>query len=173
MSKNFNSLKEIALRLRQRETAIMRRVATNTVNYSKQAFRKQAWDGKKWPQRKPDATRNKGRALLIDSGRMRNATRFKASSNTAVIYNTTPYAPAHNKGMTLHPRVTAKMKGFAWAMYKKTGQGKWKGLALTNKSQLTVKIPQRKFVGDSRQLRRQNGRIIEQEINEIIRIVQN
>lgn len=173
MSNNFNSLKRLAAELRNRESAIMQRVATNTVNYSKQAFRKQGWDGKPWPKRAPGAVRNKGRALLIDSGRMRNATRFKVSSDTAVIYNTTPYGASHNKGATLHPRVTAKMRGFAWGMYKKTGQGKWKGLALTQKQRLTVKIPQRKFLGDSRELRHQNGRIIAAEINDIIRIIQN
>jgi len=63
------------------------------------------------------------------------------------------YAKTHNEGLTVHPRVTEKMRKFAWYKYSQTKkkdpqQAKmWKGIALTKKLRLTIKMPKRQFMG--------------------------
>ena len=106
--------------------------------------------------------------------------------------NSLLYAALHNEGGTVHPTVTPKMRKFAWAMaYKAAGirQSKggkqkkknraarmeanpeaqmWKRLALTRKKKLTVRIPQRRFLGESRELDGKIEERIEKEIRSIL-----
>ena len=99
----------------------------------------------------------------------------------------------NNWGGEVHPTVTPRMRRFAWAKYyqasgkaKKAATGKrkgkkkssaannepqenpealrWKRLALTKKKKLRIKIPQRQFIGESREL---SDRITEKTENEI------
>lgn len=52
------------------------------------------------------------------------------------------YAGIQDKGGITHPRVTPKMKGWAWYMFYQTkGDEKYKAIALTKKPILTVPIP--------------------------------
>jgi len=60
-----------------------------------------------------------------------------------------PYAAIQNNGGTITVKMTDKMRKYFWYMYKQTGKGMWKGLALTKKETLTIKIPQRQFIGNS------------------------
>jgi len=53
------------------------------------------------------------------------------------------YAAIQEKGGTTHPKVTEKSRRFFWAMYFKTGEDMWKGLALTTKTTLDITIPAR------------------------------
>jgi phage gpG-like protein len=105
------------------------------------------------------------------------------------------YAPVHNWGETLNPTVTAKMKRYAWYRYysaigkkkddsasstsgkrKKSSKKKvnteeaefWKGMALTRKSKLTVKVPQRQFIGESAELTQKINQRMETEIRNIL-----
>lgn len=107
------------------------------------------------------------------------------------------YAPVHNWGGTVHPTITAQMRCFAWAKYyeatgkaqkaakgkkkgkKRDSKGKekeqenpeasrWKGLALTKKKTLRIKIPKRQFIGESQEL---SDKITEKTENEIRNIL--
>ena len=51
------------------------------------------------------------------------------------------YARIQDKGGTTHPTVTKRMRGWAWYMFYKTKDEKYKGIALTKKAKLTVRIP--------------------------------
>ena len=81
------------------------------------------------------------------------------------------------------------MRRFAWAMYHKvTGREKnkrktkkagtkenaaagfWKALALTKKQKLSIKIPKRRFLGESAELTRKINEKTEQEITKILKI---
>ena len=104
------------------------------------------------------------------------------------IVNDVEYANIHNEGGEVNPRVTEKMKKFAW--YKvysiagiRKGKGKrkkgattkplppeaemWKAIALTKKSRMHIKIPQRKFIGDSKELQEKIDNLIVQTIQKI------
>lgn len=58
---------------------------------------------------------------------------------------TVPYADIQDKGGTTHPTVTKRMRGWAWFMYGKWGEERYKWLALTKKSKLDIKIPASKW----------------------------
>jgi len=56
-----------------------------------------------------------------------------------------PYAKIQDEGGTTHPSVTKRMRGWAWYMYFKWGEERFKWLALTKKSKLDVVIPASKW----------------------------
>lgn len=51
------------------------------------------------------------------------------------------YAKIQDEGGTTHPKVTKRMRRWAWFMYHETGNDMYKGIALTSKKKLDVKIP--------------------------------
>jgi len=88
--------------------------------------------------------------LGVGTGNLRSRIRsiVEASGNDINIKVGTDviYGRIHEKGGTTHPTVTKKMRGWAWYMYGKTGEDKFKGLALTRKNRLTIKLPARPFL---------------------------
>lgn len=109
--------------------------------------------------------------------------RYVPGDAQVTVGTSVPYAAVHNQGATItaHPRVTPKMRKFAWAQFFKAGgkaattpgasaAGMWKALALTKKDKLTVtsKIPQRKFLGPSQELTQKVSQTIENEIKNIL-----
>jgi hypothetical protein len=54
---------------------------------------------------------------------------------------TVPYAKYQDEGGTTHPTVTKRMRGWAWYMYAKWKEERFRWLALTKKSKLDVVIP--------------------------------
>lgn len=149
-----------------------RAVGAIGVNTFKESFRLQRFNdtnSQRW-----EATKSgKRSAILIgkQSGRLRNSIRVtQANTNVVHIGSDADYAEIHNKGGTVHPRVTDKMRKYAWARYYEiSGKGvrtgkkgnvyqsmsvgkeanKWKGLALTRKTKLDITIPKRQFMGKS------------------------
>lgn len=107
--------------------------------------------------------------------------RYVPGDAQVVVGTSVPYAAVHNQGATIttHPRVTPKMRKFAWRQFfaaggknapADSGAGFWKGLALTKKDKLTVtaKIPQRKFLGQSQELSEKVSQTVENEIKNIL-----
>lgn len=106
------------------------------------------------------------------------STKYLPGNARVVIFNDVEYAAIHNRGGTVSPRVTPKMRKFAWAKYYAAGGGKknspvgpdanfWKGLALTKKIKLNIQIPQRQFLGDSKELRDEIENKIDIEMEKI------
>jgi hypothetical protein len=56
-------------------------------------------------------------------------------------HQTVPYALIQDKGGTTHPTVTARMRAWAWFMYGKWKEERYKWLALTKKGKLDINIP--------------------------------
>lgn len=69
------------------------------------------------------------------------ATKFRLTKGSRV-----EYAAIHEYGGTVNPSVTDRMRSFAWAKYGETGMDVFKGIALTQKSQLDVFIPARPYL---------------------------
>lgn len=173
MAENFNKLNVLAKRIKKNQTRLMRAAAAQAVTFSKKRFDEKAWSDtstQPWQKRKPGSPRNKGRALLMDSGRLKGSIRrISVSPTMAIIGTSVPYAKIHNEGGVLQPKVTKKMRGFAWKMYYATKEPKWKGLALTKKKTLNIKIPQRKFLGHSVVMNKQIKRVITSHIAKLLR----
>jgi len=129
--------------------------------------------------------------LLSSRNHLFASIKYTSSDYRVKVANDLLYAPIHNWGGTLHPSVTPKMRRFAWAMFyreaginrnaskkskkKRTDEAaanpraqKWRALALTKKKKLSVHIPQRQFLGDSRELQ---DMIHERTKQEIIKIL--
>jgi len=163
---NFNSvINNISQRIERNKKAAIILAANEAVNFSVNRFDEQNWidtHTEPWASRKHGAERDKGRALLIDSGHLRNSIRIITITGNKITIGTSgiEYAKIHNTGGITHPRVTQKMRKYAWAKYKTTKNPKWKGIALTKKETLDVKIPKRQFMGKSMYLSKRLRRIV-------------
>lgn len=145
---------------------------------------------KRWPQTKRQSSGSKSAAagygpLLSQRNHLFSSVKYTPGDYRVRVANDVEYAPLHNWGGETHPTVTPRMRKFAWAMYYKavgkrkkgkTGQGElppeagmWKGLALTRKKKLKVKIPQRQFIGESTELNKQIRQTVETEIRNILK----
>lgn len=136
-------------------------------------------------------TASKYGPLLSRRNHLMKSVVHETSDYRTIVFSDEEYAAIHNDGGTVHPTVTPKMRRYAWARYfeamrqKKGSRGKsgknsrmtaqrnaeaekWKGLALTRKQRLDIKIPQRKFLGSSEQLSRN---IREKAIKELDKII--
>ena len=119
--------------------------------------------------------------LLSSRNHLMKATVHETSDYRARIFNDTKYAAIHNYGGEVHPTVTPKMRRYAWYRFFQSGNRaksprkqkrvrtmfkkfdfagasinqnglEWKRLALTKKTKLDIKIPQRRFIGPSKAL---------------------
>lgn len=120
----------------------------------------------KWKKSKRELSGGKSAAsqygtLLSGIDHLFQSIRYTPMDGKVVVENNLPYASIHNWGGTINPTVTPKMRKFAWAKFYANG-GKdnpkapdaqfWKGLALTKKQRLTIHMPQRQFIGESKEL---------------------
>ena len=128
-----------------------------------------------------------GRGPLLSSRQvLYKSLSYTPERGAVTIYTNVKYAAIHNEGGTIitHPRITPKLRRFAWAKYYEAGGGKkgqngretgdaamWKAMALTKKTTLTVKakIPQRRFIGPSRDINSAVEKIINTEVGKLIR----
>lgn len=126
--------------------------------------------------------------LLSSRNHLFSSIKYVPSDYRVRVANDLAYAPVHNWSGTLHPTVTPKMRRFAWAKYYQAGGGQkkgtegkekakndesaealnWKKLALTKKEKLDVKIPQRQFLGESKELTEKIAGKTETEIRKIL-----
>lgn len=73
-------------------------------NFERQAFFSQVW------QRRKSPIRDKGRAILTDTGRLRSSIHSRITSNSVIFYTDLPYVAIHNDGGEFI--VTQRMKRF-------------------------------------------------------------
>jgi|GEM_PF-1530694 len=135
-------------------------VAKESVAWVKTNFRMQGYQGSNgfsaWLHRKNDP--DPSRKILHLKGILENAVIVFEKSQRRVTIGVdgrnVPYAKLHNEGGTVMVPVTPKLRKWAWAMYYESGgdkeenevAGRYKGIALTKKEKLTIKIPQRQFM---------------------------
>lgn len=121
------------------------------------------------------------RGPLLSSRKMLySGTNYKPGNANVTIYNNVLYAGIHNTGGILRPRVTPKMRKYAWGRYYEAGGGKgkketgdasfWKGLALTKKQTLNIKIPKRQFMGPSKTIDAAIQTLIKEDLKTILNI---
>lgn len=96
------------------------------VQFYKVRFRAEGWYDAgfiKWQARSPKAKRNKGRAILTNTGRLRRSIHIaKLTSSSVTIGTDVPYARAHNEGFNQLVHVKPHTRG-RYAK-KKVGTGK-------------------------------------------------
>ena len=169
-----------------------RKVGVVAVNHFKQNFRDAGWlDNGLHPWKRTRRQEGNGKdakysPLTSRRNHMMRSIQASTSPGQVTIEDPVPYAAIHNDGgdITTHPTVTQRMRKYAWHMVYSLagikGKGKipkelpkeaekWKGLALTRKSSITVHahIPQRQFMGDSAELRVKVNKLINDSIQKI------
>lgn len=157
-------------------------LANEAVNFSKDNFRKQGFQAdtlQPWKQRSSNAIRNKGRAILTDSGRLKRSIRVISVSGLSAKFGSTgvPYAAAHNYGFKGTVNVKSYKRSKIGTVKVSTGKS---GQPFKNKKTIvgvgTVKahqrkmnLPQRRFLGYSiflqRQLQRKAAVFIAKTLN--------
>ena len=169
-----------------------RKVGIVAVNHFKQNFREGGFvDGgvKQWKRtRRQDGGGTDAKYSPLTSRRdhLMRSIQSEPGRGEVTITNPVEYAAIHNEGGTVEtsPTVTPKMRKMAWrkcyALAGVKGKGKlpkklpeeaekWRALALTKKSELHIKanIPQRQFIGESKELSEKINTIITDAINKI------
>lgn len=161
-------LEELIKRFQQVAAKLPRIVGNEVVNFTLENFKRQGFLGanfQPWPKRKnPNKWGTKpkrnNRAILVDTGKMRRATRIaEATWEQVKISNNDPKAKVHNEGFkgSVHQPVSSytrtiktvqKIKGL------KSKQTKTEVFVTGHNRKIKQTIPQRKFLGDSPYLRR-------------------
>ncbi|MDR0537360.1 MAG: phage virion morphogenesis protein [Tannerellaceae bacterium] len=185
---NIHEFSNLIAQKRRELDALLRRTLPVKVGNMAKAhyqdnFRNQSFtdNGKQpWPKTRRQLSGDKSAAsnygaLLSSRNHLYSSVKYTPSDYRVRVANDLEYAAIHNDGGTTNPTVTPKMRRFAWAMYFKhkkgmlpDAAGKWKALALTKKSRLTIRIPQRQFIGESAELNEQIRNKIDSEINNIL-----
>lgn len=155
--------------LQQLFAQLVKAIATSANAIFDKSFETKSFDGRPWKARKHG---NRG-SLLVDSGALRRSLKYSISGNTIIWTSNLPYAKIHNDGGYI--KITPKMRKFFWHMYytctKKIKRGKkgqvlkaslvhskdaefWKAMALlaNRKVGSYIKIPRRRFIGNSREV---------------------
>jgi phage gpG-like protein len=140
------------------------RIATEAVNFSKARFVKQNWHDESplpWPPRKRARRGSRARqrgAVLVDSGRLKRSIRvISASPERIVIGTDVQYAQIHNDGLDAVKPVKAHSR--------RSRKG---NIHTVRAHSRKVKMPQRRFIGESAELARKIENLITGEITRAV-----
>lgn len=165
-------MKEIQRKYSNLKRRLPRVVGQVAVNFSKDNFRRQGFlDGgrvNKWKKRKFN-NGNQRKAVLTQSSRLKKSVAIIRASSSEIVIGTrgVNYGNIHNEGGTIRQTVTNKQRAFFWAKYKASGNELYKRMAMSTK--LEIRIPRRKFMGDSTDLQREMTRKIRLELLKIFK----
>lgn len=135
-------------------------IAEKATAYFKERFTSKDWDENPWPEVKTPVKRG---TLMVRSGALVASIKPKEVTESKVVISAgsdkVPYARPHNEGEEITVPVTERMRKFAWAMHRsqqKEGEAEkntmWKGIALTKKTEMKIKMPERRFMGTSEKM---------------------
>ena len=152
----FNRIKA---KLQRAVSSLPKVIGNDAVNFSLDRFKDQNWIGdstEPWLPRSTNNKKNVGKAILIQTGRLRRGTRIlSVGENKVVIGNDVPYARIHNYGGKIqrHERSeTFKRNRFTRGTRKgKFKKGTTAGKGFTYKAGV-VNMPKRQFMGKSQYL---------------------
>lgn len=97
-------------------------------------------------------------------GTLRSSITYRTTPTSLVIGTSSPYARIHQFGGVTRPRVTDRMRRWAWRQWYETEDERYKAIALTKKESLTVRIPKRPFLVFQRQDTERIARLIEEYV---------
>ena len=162
--------KEILRRYQAFKDRIWRVIGQQAVNFFKDNFTRQGFlDGGKvnrWRARSKRTealsrkTRSRARrGILVSTGTLRKSIRIvNWGENFVTVGTDKKYARIHNEGGLITQRVTAKQRTFFWRMFYMTKDEAWRGMAMSKT--IRIRIPRRKFIGNSTDLNREIERVI-------------
>lgn len=142
-------------------------------NFSKERFVRKNWVDKTaipWkknatpPDWVPEKWRKKGGSLMIGKGSgklKRSVRRIAVTRNSVTIGTNMPYAQIHNEGGAITQNLQIKA-------HSRKRKGRNEDVKAHSRKR-EIKIPQRQFIGESAVLLRRIERLVQREINEILK----
>ena len=159
---NFNDVALKFHRVRQQLPGVLGTVA---VNYFKDSFRRQGWRNrslKAWDKRANEKNKkNKGRSILVSSGRLRNSIHIiQATPQLIAVGTSVPYAAAHNEGfigtVTVRAHTRSQTRKVREDYTTRKGNVRSRTFRQDTGKSFQVRahtrqmnLPQRQFMGDS------------------------
>lgn len=160
-----HNFKEIVKAYEEFKRRLPRVIGQEAVNFAKDNFRRQGFQDnpfQKWKQRKPGAARNKGRAILVDTGRLKRSIRVTRTTATKVyIGSNVDYAEAHNEGAHIFGAQRVRKH------HRRTRSGMVQVKAHFRTA--NTRIPRRRFIGASDELNRRINRKIRLRLLKIMK----
>lgn len=163
-----NAVKQLEAKMKSALLSLPHVIGNEAVNFSKERFRNQNWWDRTavpWIKRKPGAKRNKGRAILRDTGALARSPRVISASPALVkIGSAVRYAKAHNEGykgtvnVKAHTRNRFKKARVGSGKFTKAGKERMKtistisGTIRVRAHRKKIDLPARRFMGNSFQL---------------------
>lgn len=176
-----NPVSETLRRLAAVKKQLPRKAAALVVDFFKGRFKRQSWVDagvEKWPARKGDKKKGRGRAILVKSGRLRRSIRaVSVTADRVVIGTDVPYAKIHNEGekiegtqnVSAHTRRAHRRKGYIRGGKKiKSGKVQEHTVRSYTRKVNTV-MPRRRFMGASAALEKRLGGMLAREIGGVLK----
>jgi phage gpG-like protein len=136
--------------------------AIEAVNFSKERFVQKNWVDKSRTKWKSRQRKDRG-SLMVRSGRLKRSIRkLKATRNSVIIGTDVPYAQAHNEGATIKKTVNVKQ-------HTRKRKGRETETVKAHRRKMNLKLPERRFIGQSALLGRRIERLLQKEINDILK----
>ena len=136
------------------KTNVVRYAAVAGVNFFQDSFQNEGFTDEAlepWEKRKSDL--DPGRKILVQSGYLMDSIQvFDKSEQRITFGSDAEHAEIHNNGGTIRITITAKARRYFWYMFMATKNSMWKAMALTKKTSITITIPKRQFIGESKTL---------------------
>lgn len=169
---------------------LLTEIAVSLSDLFDRSFETKSFDGKPWKPRKIETGTG---SLMLNTGTLRRSLKHEIQGNAVAWFSNVPYAKIHNEGGYI--AVTERMKKFFWAMYYKYHKRVRIGKTKKNKGQFLgksemynataeaykhlalmkigakIKIPQRQFIGDSRDVRVRVEKITQKYVERLLEAV--
>lgn len=138
------------------------------LNHTLDAFNNEAFDGKKWTVRR-DKTNTK--SLLVKDSILRNSFKTRKVGENIIISTDLDYAEIHNEGGKIVQKPTWKQRMFFSHKSNAAGStseaNKW--AAMSTAKELNITIPQRQFIGDSKELENRVSKVVEKNLEDFFK----
>lgn len=172
-----NPLNEARTRLKAVKKSLPKKAAALIVDFFKGRFQRQSWVDttvEKWRPRKDRSKKNRGRAILVKTGRLRRSIRaVSVAAERVVIGSDVPYAQIHNEGgriegsqtVSSYTRRAHRRKGYTRNGKRVKASRVKESTVKSHTRNVRTTIPRRQFLGDSAALKKRLEGMIIREIN--------
>lgn len=145
-----NKIKSLEKSIKDITNKAPRAVGSVASRHFRENFTKQGFDDngvRKWVKRKNERSKDKGRAILVQTGRLQRSIRVRSANTQEVIIGTSvPYARYHNEGGIMHRKPHGRRTGI---YHIKTQMERKKQIRRAD-----YRLPRRQFMGASANLNR-------------------
>lgn len=171
----FNEIRKRYSRLKPKLPALASNLAVNEFkgNFRRGGYRISTGIVRRWKPRKNKGKRNTGRAILVQSGRLKRSLRAAPIGTYARVLTNVPYAKAHNEGATGRVNIQGHTRGrYGKVRAKRNGKNKTltrrNGSSYVRPHKRKQNLPKRPFMITTSPLLRDINKMVDRELNKII-----